>query len=146
MLRDRDAAADILQETFQYFFRKIPDYHPEGKLPSLLYRVARNLCLNRLKASRTRKELPLEEAAVPPEDCAEGAGRALEAQEVREHIGAALEAIPPIYSEVIILRILKSLPNRDVAAIVGCPEGTVKSRLHNGLKLLRKVLRSKDFR
>ena len=49
MLRDREAAPDVLQDTFLYFLKKIPDYRPEGKLALLLYRVARNLCLNRLR-------------------------------------------------------------------------------------------------
>jgi RNA polymerase sigma-70 factor (ECF subfamily) len=145
MLRDRDAAADVLQETFQYFFRKIPEYRAEGKLAILLYRVARNLCLNKLKQSRTRKELPLEEAAVVSEDCAESS-KALQEQEVRRYVTEALEKLPAIYSEIIILRILKNVPVSEVARIVECPEGTVKSRLHNGLEFLRKLLRESDFR
>jgi RNA polymerase sigma-70 factor (ECF subfamily) len=143
MLRDRDAAADALQETFQYFFGKIPVYRPEGKLSILLFRVARNICLNRLRKTRRAKELPLEEEAVVPEG--EETGAQLEAQEVREKVSTALGKLAPIYSEVIVLRIIKGLPVSEVAQIAGCPEGTVKSRLHNGLELLRKMLRRRDF-
>jgi RNA polymerase sigma-70 factor (ECF subfamily) len=146
MLRDRDAAADVLQETFEYFFRKIPDYRPEGKLAILLFRVARNICLNKLKRSRSRRELPLEEAAITPEDTGAQVSAPLEAQELQSSIAAALEKMPVMYSEVIILRILKGLPVAQVAQVVECPEGTVKSRLHNGLELLRKKLKVGDFR
>ena len=144
MLRDRDLAADVLQETFQYFFRKIPEYRAEGKLSVLLYRAARSNCLNRLKKTRRAKELPLEESALAPEG-GEGVGTPLEAREVREHVAAALGKLAPMYSEVIILRILRDLPVAQVAEIAGCPEGTVKSRLHNGLELMRKILKSRDF-
>jgi RNA polymerase sigma-70 factor (ECF subfamily) len=139
MVRDHDAAADILQETFEYLFRKIPRYRPEGKLPILLYRAARNISLNRLRRSRRAREMPLEEEAIVQEG-GESGGK-LEAQEVRERISAAIAELPQIYSEVIILRILKGMPVSEVARIVQCPEGTVKSRLHNGLEMLRKTLR-----
>jgi len=144
MLRDRDAAADVLQETFQYFFRKIPDYRAEGKLSVLLYRAARSICLNRLKKSRSGKELPLEEDAVAPAQTG-SAGAPLEQQEIRARVSEALGRLPSIYSEVVILRMLGGLPVAEVAGIVGCPEGTVKSRLHNGLELMRKMLRRSDF-
>jgi RNA polymerase sigma-70 factor (ECF subfamily) len=60
-------------------------------------------------------------------------------------VAEALGKLPAIYSEVIILRMLRGLPVAEVAGIVGCPEGTVKSRLHNGLELMRKMLRERDF-
>jgi RNA polymerase sigma-70 factor (ECF subfamily) len=143
MLRDRDAAADVLQETFQYFFRKIPDYRAEGKLSVLLYRAARSICLNRLKKSRSGKELPLEEAIIPAQ--AENAGGPLEQREIRAKVSEALCRLPSIYSEVIVLRMLGGLPVAQVAGIVGCPEGTVKSRLHNGFELMRKMLKGSDL-
>ncbi len=146
MLRDREAAADVLQETFEYFFRIIPDYRPEGKLSILLFRVARNICLNRLKRTRSRKELPLEEAAITPKNTGAKVSAPLEAQELRRTVAAVLEKIPALYSEVIILRILKGLPVAQVAQVVECPEGTVKSRLHNGLELMRRKLKAGDFR
>ncbi len=144
MLRDRDAAADVLQETFQYFFRKIPDYRAEGKLSVLLYRAARSICLNRLKKNRSARELPLEEDAVIPTE-SQNAGASLENQEIRAKVAEALGKLPAVYSEVIILRMLSGLPVAQVAEIAGCPEGTVKSRLHNGLELMRKMLRESDF-
>jgi RNA polymerase sigma-70 factor (ECF subfamily) len=144
MLRDRDAAADVLQETFQYFFRKIPDYRAEGKLSVLLYRAARSICLNRLTKSRSGKELPLEEDAIVPAE-GQNVGAPLERQEIRARVAEALDRLPAIYSEVIILRMLRGLPVAEVAEIAGCPEGTVKSRLHNGLELMRKMLREHDF-
>jgi RNA polymerase sigma-70 factor (ECF subfamily) len=144
MLRDRDAAADALQETFQYLFRKIPDYRAEGKLSVLLYRAARSICLNRLKKNRGGKELPLEEDAVVPVEVG-NAGAPLEHQEIRAKVSEALGKLPAIYSEVIILRMLNGLPVAEVAEISGCPEGTVKSRLHNGLELMRKMLKGSDL-
>ena len=56
---------------------------------------------------------------------------------------AALEALgrlPDLYREAVALRIIEGLGCAEIAAILGCPEGTVKSRVHNGLEMLRKVL------
>lgn len=145
MLRDRDAAADVLQETFLYFFSRIPRYRAEGKLHILLLRAARNRCLNRLKKIRKVRMLPLDEVAAVEQDSSEGPVRSLEAKELREGIAAALERIPPPHSEVIVLRILGGLSYSEIGEIVGCPEGTVKSRLHNGLELLRKSVKEKGF-
>lgn len=145
MLRDRDAAADVLQETFEYIFRKLPEYRAEGKFIVLLYRVARNICLNRLKKSRRVKELPLDEAAIVTDNPGTSVTKSLEVQELRELVVEALGEISPLYSEVIVLRILKGLPVSEVARIVEIPEGTVKSRLHNGLELLREKLNQEYF-
>ncbi len=140
MLGDRDGAGDILQETFQYFFRKLPGYRAEGRLRNLLFRVARNLCLNRLKKFRGLRTVPLDEALAVSGTTGESIIASLETKELQEKAAEALKKIPEIYSEVIVLRILNGMSYRDIAAVVDCPEGTVKSRLHNGLELLRKEL------
>ncbi|MHC4660080.1 MAG: RNA polymerase sigma factor [Planctomycetota bacterium] len=139
MLDDREDAADVLQETFQYFFGKLPEYSPEGKLGALLFRAARHLCINRLKKNRGINTVPLDEAMVTHCDYGEIIS-SIEKNELKEKVTEALKSIPPYYSEVIILKILDGLPYREIGEIVECPEGTVKSRLHNGLELLRKVV------
>ena len=52
----------------------------------------------------------------------------------------AIDQLPPRLKEVVLLHLLEDLPIAEVAAIVGCPEGTVKSRLHYGKRALRTLL------
>jgi RNA polymerase sigma-70 factor (ECF subfamily) len=143
MLRDRELAADVLQETFCYFFRKLPDYEPRAKLSTLLFKVARNLCLNRLKKQRRGRALSIDESRIdPPGDETDPLSR-LENEELVARIHEALGELPEIYREAISLKILQGLTYDEIGAIADCPPGTVKSRLHNGLELLRRAVRKK---
>ncbi len=134
MIGDRDLAADALQETFGYLFRKIPEYRPEAKLSTLLFKAARSICLNMI-SSRRRLPSKVEDA----ESIAGGGDPSSQAEEsdLAEKAAAALGRLPEIYREVIILRVLDGMACSEIAEVLGIPEGTVKSRAHNGLEMLR---------
>lgn len=141
MLLDADLAADVVQETFAYFFRKIPDYRPEVKTTTFLYRVARNRCLNIIESRRRRPAAPLDEIPEAestverdPADLADRKDQACRA-------GTALMSLSPDHREVVVLRIEKDMTYPEMANILGIPEGTVKSRLHLALSALRKKMK-----
>jgi len=135
-VRDRDLAADVLQETFAYFFRKIPTWRFEARVTTLLFQVARNLSLNLKDRRRVRAAASLDDVAEVP-DGAEPA-RAAEKADLARHAREALDTLPDIYREAVTLRILEGLGYEEIGRILDCPAGTVKSRVHNGLELLRK--------
>jgi RNA polymerase sigma-70 factor (ECF subfamily) len=139
MLGDPDLAADVLSETFAYFFRKIPTYRFEAPVRALLFKAARNLCLNMLDRRRRASAAPLEAAGhiASGDDPAVKAEQGDLARQVRE----GLASMPPLYREVITLRLLEGLSYEEIALVADCPVGTVKSRLHNGIALLRKSVR-----
>lgn len=138
--RDRSEALDVLQETFEYLFRKLPTYRPEGKLSALLYTAARNLSLNKLKKKRRMPTSSIDEVKPGTSGEADPAS-VLEDKESARAALNAMETLSPEHREVVELRILEGLPYAEIAEIAGIPIGTVKSRLHNALENLRKKLK-----
>lgn len=144
MLRNHEDAADVFQDAFKYIFSKIETYTPSAKFSTLLYKVVRNLCIDILRKRRRRHvqqlnpEIDIEDTSSPGEP-------ALDAQEVTRHIHEAMDQIDEAFREVLILRLLHDHSYEQIGEILQCPIGTVKSRLHTGLALLRKALRQKKF-
>lgn len=127
--REHEAALDASQEVFAYLLRKLPTLRLTGKLSTFLYPVAKNTALAaRVRAQRrlTLAQSVAEEArvhdSVPPE---------------RARLLAAVDALPDPQREVLLMRIVDEMSVEEVAAALGVPEGTVKSRLHHALGALR---------
>ncbi|MHC5036114.1 MAG: RNA polymerase sigma factor [Planctomycetota bacterium] len=141
MLGEEALAADAVQDTFEYFFRKIPEFRFEAKITTLLLKATRNRCLNVLEKRRRRDGGSLEETGEVA-DQREGDPLALAEQgDLSRTAEEALQSLPEMYREVIVLKILKDLSYEEIGEILECPPGTVKSRLHNGLERLRKKMR-----
>ncbi|MBI4834670.1 MAG: RNA polymerase sigma factor [Planctomycetes bacterium] len=144
ILKDKDLSLDALQETFVYVFKKMPEYQPAAKLSTLLFTVTRNICLNMLSKTKCNKSIPNEEMngfikVKEPVNSIE----LVEKEELKKTVAAELDNLPDIYREVIILKILKGMQYDEISQVVGCPIGTVKSRLHNALEYLRNNLAKK---
>jgi len=63
---------------------------------------------------------------------------------IRSEVNHALEALPEIYREAVVLRELENMSYAEIAVILGCPVGTVMSRLARGRALLRELLAKLD--
>jgi len=126
---DRELALDILQDTFFYFSKKFPGFELTCQLKSFLYPVVKNLSINaRNKARRYQpgEELFAQIEAPQP------------AQTASENdLRFALASLPETHREVVLLRFLEEMPLAEIADALEIPLGTVKSRLHNALELLR---------
>jgi len=137
MLDSREDAEETLQEVFLKVYRSLRSYRPEkAAFSTWLYRITMNLCLNR-RRNRRFFVLPLKHAQpVAQMQSTSLEGHASGTDEVRQgllHLSAKLRA-------VIVLRFYWDLPYADIAQILGIPLGTVKSRLDQALKTLRKEL------
>jgi RNA polymerase sigma-70 factor (ECF subfamily) len=135
-LGDRGRAEDALQETFVSIWRSARTYKPErGPGAPWLYGVARNAIVDR---SRARNEPPAEAPDEPsldksPEDRAEGSW-------LRWRVHRALETLPEREREVIALAYWSDLSQSEVAAKLGIPLGTVKTRTRAALARLAEAL------
>jgi len=136
---DPDSALDVLQETFSYLLRKFP---PAGqglqlsaKLTSLLYPVAKNCAIT---LARKSARFPSSDDLQPDD---------LPADHVSEHrdIAAALRGLSDDRREVITLRFVDDLSLQEIADTLQIPIGTVKSRLHLGIRQLRDTPETKKF-
>ena len=132
-------AEDVTQEVFVALLRDACGYDPDrGPLSGYLFGIARKLLLR--QAERGRVDIPLEpesEDVTAPELAV--AASALEDLTHREGIEAlrrAIGTLPRRYREVVVLCDLEEVDYADAAQVLGCPIGTVRSRLHRARALL----------
>jgi RNA polymerase sigma-70 factor, ECF subfamily len=135
-LAGEGVALDVLQEVWLQAFRTIDRLAEPRRLRAWLYRLAHGLAIDRVRKERADARREHEHARA-----AEVAGDepTFDADDAAA-IHRALDALPLAFRDVLVLHFLEELPLAEVAAVVGCPEGTVKSRLHHAKRALRKVL------
>ena len=122
--RDREEAEDVLQETFAYLHRKIPALDLTSRFKTFLYPVVKHLALARVE--KRRRERPL--AALPDT-------RTTAAP--RDRLDDLLVGLSEVQQEVVLLRFADGLDLQEIARALDVPLGTVKSRLHSALEVLR---------
>ncbi|HEV3166777.1 MAG TPA: sigma-70 family RNA polymerase sigma factor, partial [Isosphaeraceae bacterium] len=138
MLGVGPAAEDALQDVWLDAVRAVAKLLDPGAFPAWIYRLARDRACRTLR--RRRIYLPLEE-----EDLLQDAGdsEAFSADDVRQ-VHAALDTLRPEHREVVVLRFLEDMSYDDIARVVGCQVGTVRSRLHYAKRALRRILEGTD--
>jgi RNA polymerase sigma-70 factor, ECF subfamily len=139
LLGDEDAALDVLQQTWLRAFRTIRSLQQPEQLRAWLYQIVRSLAVDRSRKRASIERLEREYAEQQFEASEEPAFDQEDAAAVHQ----ALDQLEPRLREVLLLHFLEDLPIADVAAIVGSPEGTVKSHLHYGKRMLRTILKGK---
>jgi RNA polymerase sigma-70 factor, ECF subfamily len=128
------AAEDALQEVWLDAFRGLPGLIEPGAFPAWIYRLARDRAFRELR--RRRSYLPLEDFDVIDE----AGGLDDFSSDDAARIHQALDALPPEHREVLVLRFIESMTYEQIAGIVGCQLGTVRSRLHYAKRALRRVI------
>jgi RNA polymerase sigma-70 factor (ECF subfamily) len=137
LVRDRQDAEEIFHDAFLAALKDATSAFDDGGFRAWLYRVARNLSLNRVRASG-RHARRVEQAAVE-ENFVARADEELESRELGAALGVAVERLPPVLGELYHLR-SSGLSYEQIAGVVDVPLGTVKSRMHQLVQTLRKEL------
>jgi len=136
------AADDVVQETFLALLRQPDRFDPaRGTLVAYLFGIARHVLLKRLSIARAESAFDDEEELSAAVDTA-SAFDALSRAETIDRVRAAIQTLPPPYREVVVLCELQELDYAEAAAIIACPVGTVRSRLHRARALLTSKLTS----
>jgi RNA polymerase sigma-70 factor (ECF subfamily) len=151
MVRDRETAEDLAQETFIKVLNNLDRYSPEFKFSSWLFKIANNLTIDHLRRRRV-DTISIEGApdAVTAESAkatsiavASGSESPLEELESRE-LGTAIERaigkLRPEYRACIMLRHVEDKSYEEIAEIVKLPLGTVKTYIHRARHELRTAL------
>lgn len=128
---DEALALDVMQETFLYLLRKFPGFELRASLRTFLYPAVRNLSIAaRRKAVRCQADSSEEDtlSRLPAPEVAASPG---------ENLAVMLGGLSEDHREVLLLRFVDGLSLSEIADATSTPLGTVKSRLHNALKLLR---------
>lgn len=121
---DRDAALDVLQDAFAYLVRRRGDLELRSAMKTFLYPVVKNLAIDRRR--RTRREAPLPpdlQAAAPPADPG--------------GVDHLLAGLSDAQREVVLMRFTDGMDLQGIADALQVPLGTVKSRLHSALEIIR---------
>jgi RNA polymerase sigma-70 factor (ECF subfamily) len=140
LLGDRAEAEDALHESFLRLFRGRGRYEARGRFRSWLFTLATHLARDRLKQLRRQDRLVDSLRQAPALAAAGSPGEAVAEQELLSEIESALADLPPAYGTAFHLRVREGFSYREMAAIQGEPEGTLRSRVHHTLKCIRQRL------
>jgi RNA polymerase sigma-70 factor, ECF subfamily len=132
-----DRADDLLQEVWIDVFRQLPRLQDAGAFTAWVYRIARGKAT--LELRRNGRAPP---AAEMPELIAAPEGETEFSPADAARIHAALDELPAEQREVLVLRFLEELSYEEIGQIVGCPLGTVRSRIHYAKQALQRLLES----
>jgi RNA polymerase sigma-70 factor (ECF subfamily) len=143
LLRNREDALEVAQETFFRAYRKIGSFKGGSSFYTWLYRIAVNMAID---WQRRQKRNPLDfretmdELFEQQQEVAKDPFADVHDQQLREKLSAAINDLTPEHKAVIILRTVEGLSYKDIGEILGCSEGTVMSRLHYARKKLQEKL------
>jgi len=135
MTGNHAAAEDVFQETWLRVVRYIDAFRGDSKFSTWLFQIALNLCRDAERKKRKWKHEPIDDhiqtLSVEPDI---DPVQMMRARQVRKMVSE----LPVKMREVIVLRYYHDMSDREIAGIIGCPEGTVKSRFYKASEILRK--------
>jgi len=135
LVRDHDAADDLVQDTLERALSRWTLRRPDGDLRAWLFAILRNLHVSSLRQRQRRgPHIDLDEA--PPPGIAATQESGLEMQDML----AALDQLPEEQKSLLLLVGVEDLSYDDAARVMGVPTGTVMSRLSRGRQRLRSIL------
>jgi RNA polymerase sigma-70 factor, ECF subfamily len=149
MLGNRHEAEDIAQEAFIRAYVNIHTFNQKRKFSTWLYRIATNLCIDRIRKKKPDYYLDAEvtgtdgltmysqiaaDGQLPEEE--------VEEMELQAEIQRQILKLPDKYRSVIVLKYIDELSLQEISEILDLPLGTVKTRIHRGREALRKQLRN----
>ncbi len=148
MVKRRDEAEDLTQETFIKAFNALPSFNAEYAFSTWLYKIAVNNCIDHFRKKRL-KTYPLDNPIMakdgelqrefPDQDAGPDAG--LMEKERRSCIEDAIDSLPEKYREAILLRHARDKSYEEIALELDIPIGTVKVRIFRAREMLKKKLR-----
>jgi RNA polymerase sigma-70 factor, ECF subfamily len=140
MCRDSRDAEDVLQDTLLTVARGVRDFRGSSSISTWLYSIARSFCVRKRRKSKfapKESEASLDGAAQNVPDPGGTAEDALASKQVERALEQAIEALEPMYREVLLLRDVEGLTAAEVARVTGVSVQAVKSRLHRARLAVR---------
>lgn len=139
-------ALDLCQEVFVRAYQALAGFRGQSRFSTWLLRIASNTCIDHCRAAGVRKASELDEQFVVGDERVPGSkepfnpAQGLERKELRAALDAAMARLSPEHRAVFVLHAVEGMSYKDIAEAVGCPIGTVMSRLHYARKRLQGLL------
>jgi RNA polymerase sigma-70 factor, ECF subfamily len=150
-MKNEEDAADVVQETFIKAFRNLWAFRGDAKFSTWLVSIALNEARSRLRRRAIVRIVSLdepqdEETPVSPallRDGRELPSEVVEREQIRKLLQRAIEKLPTIYRQVLLLRHIEEFNANDTAKILDISTSLVKVRLHRARRMLRRLLEPK---
>jgi RNA polymerase sigma-70 factor (ECF subfamily) len=149
-LGNYEDACDIAQDAFVRLYRSLRRFKGDCSFRTWLYKIILNLCRNKYRWKKRRGEFAKvsvdhpggdnNETPMEIPDASLSVERQIRRKEMRSRIEESLSRLPGDYREILVLRHMEGLSYSDICGLLGCAEGTVKSRLHRARVEIRKLL------
>ena len=151
MIGNYDDAGDLAQEALIRIFKSISNFKEQSSLSTWIYRITTNVCLDEIRKKKNRKVLSLDEEIHAEDGDMQRQimsddplpDELMEKEEFRQIISSAIESLPEDQKLVTTLRDIQGLSYDEIARVLDCPAGTVKSRINRARFALKNVLISK---
>lgn len=137
LTRNATEAEDLFQEAFSKAFAKLHQYHGPNIFKRWLFRICRNLAINRMH-KRKVDETPIEKQPEGNLGAREPQKEWLEAMSVSENTRRLLASLTPELQEIMLLRLVEDLSYREIADLTGHTEVNLRQMISRGLTRLRK--------
>ncbi|MGE5404502.1 MAG: sigma-70 family RNA polymerase sigma factor [Candidatus Saccharibacteria bacterium] len=152
---NEDDANDMAQEAFIKAYRSLKSFKGDSSFSTWLYRITANVCLDELrKRKRTLHMISLDEPVATLDgddmerDIADSSPTAdimYERKELEEQLQGVIMTLKPEHRSVVVLRDVMDLTYEDMADILQCSVGTIKSRLSRAREILRKKISDREL-
>jgi RNA polymerase sigma-70 factor (ECF subfamily) len=134
ILRDDDAAEDAMQEAYLRAFARLNQFAGEAKFSTWLTKIAVHEALGRLRRAKSEEELS------EPMDNSHDPERTAYGRELHSAVEKAVDALPPLYRSVFVMREVEDMTVAETADCLGITQEAVKTRTHRARALLRSRL------
>lgn len=155
MLRDRDDAMDVVQDTFIKAHRKLADFEGNAAFSTWLYRICVNLCIDKKRAYARRRSVDLDEvrpselsedalyagAEITPKLSGQNPLKNASDKELGGEIKRAMAELSEDHRSILLLREVEGLSYEEIAETLEIPRGTVMSRLFHARRNMQRLLR-----
>lgn len=145
ILNDRHRSEDLVQEAFTRLFLKRDQFRSGARFGSYLWRITINLCHDELRRQQSARRHLIEtddpDGMNSVLDFTSNPGTETEKEEEAAAVREALTTLPAQVRIIVVMRHFEDLKFREIAQALNLPEGTVKTRMIQGLSLLAKQLR-----
>ncbi|NOY81002.1 MAG: sigma-70 family RNA polymerase sigma factor [Kiritimatiellaeota bacterium] len=153
VLGNREDAEEVAQDVFVRVYRALPKFRGDAEFTTWMYRIALNLARNKYRWNKCRGiqknisiDAPIEgrddsESTFDLPDTEEPPDELLWNREFEQNVLEEIQKLPPIYREALVLRNVEELSYEQIAKLLGCKLGTIKSRIARAREELRQRLK-----
>ena len=135
---NQNDALDVLQETFTYFLGKFPGFELTASMTTFFYPVVKHISLNiKMKNSRFVSDNNISNDIIDPKENVIG--------DNAKELAAVLKILPDELREILLMKYIDEMSQEEIAQALNVPLGTVKSRLHRALQILRDDERTRSY-